>query len=252
MLVKFAFLLFLAGGGLGWVLTQDIHHTQAHSRFVIEKNLAVKVGGTTVVIRQQYHGQGKAFVHLHQNETTALMAAKAVIKTEGGSLLTLVHPGARNIVFRLHHKRYEFDPNRIFTDVGIKKTLSEFGPYTSDAHAHVKKLAGTIKKLLPKGKVIAVHNNQSYSLKNYFPGHELAGDAKKLSVNGRHSYRNFYLVTKGKDFQRLKKLKFNSIWQADDATDDGSLSVYLASSHYINVEAGYHQLAAQIKMLKYA
>lgn len=212
----------------------------------------VKLGDSTVVIKQQQHGKGKAFVHLHQNETTALKAAKAVIKREGGSVLTLVHSGKRNIVFSLHHKRYEFDPNRIFTDVGIKKTLKRYGRYTPGAHAAVTKLARKIKLLLPKGKIIAVHNNLSYSLKDYFPGHGLADDAKAWSFNKHAHYRNFYLVTKKNDYVRLKKLNFNSIWQSLHATDDGSLSVYLASRDYINVEAGYNQLAVQIKMLKQA
>ena len=215
-------------------------------------NYPVKLGSSTVVIHQQRNGVGKSFIHLHQNETTALRAAKTVIYHEGGSVLTLVHSGGRNVVFSLHHKKYEFDPNRIFTDVGIKKTLRQFGSYSPEAHLEVKKLGYKIKMLLPKGKIIAVHNNESYSLKNYLPGHDLADDARALNVNTHRHYRNFYLVTKEKDYCRLKKMKFNSIWQALHATDDGSLSVYLASSHYINVEAGYDQLAAQIKMLKKA
>lgn len=215
-------------------------------------NYSVRIGNSTVVIQQQHHGKGKAFIHLHQNEVTALRAAKAVIRHEGGSVLTLVHSGKRNIVFSLHHKRYEFDPNRIFTDVGIKKTLKRFGRYTPAAHAEVKKLAHKIKMLLPKGKIIAVHNNHSYSLKNYLPGHHLADDARAFNVNTQRHYRNFYLVTKKHDYLRLKQLNFNSIWQAWNVTDDGSLSVYLANSDYINVEAGYDQLTAQMNMLKQA
>ena len=53
----------------------------------------VMLGGTTVIIKKERYGRGKNFVHLHQNETTALKAAKAVVKEHGGSLLTLVHPG---------------------------------------------------------------------------------------------------------------------------------------------------------------
>ena len=34
--------------------------------------------------------------------------------------------------------------------------------------------------------------------------------------------------------------------------DDGSLSVFLANRAYINVEAGYDELAMQIKMLRHA
>lgn len=219
---------------------------------VYASSYPVKVGDSIVIIQKQQHGKGKAFIHLHQNETTALQAAKAVIKAEGGTILTLVHSGQRNIVFHCHKQRYEFDPNRIFTDLGIKKTLMQFGNYAPDAHAEVKKLANKIKILLPKGKIIAVHNNESYSLKDYFPGRSLAADARALNFNQGHYYRNFYLVTQKSDYIRLKKLNFNSIWQAFDATDDGSLSVYLATRDYVNVEAGYGQLAAQVTMLKYA
>ncbi len=215
-------------------------------------NYSVKVGNTRVIIQSQKHGKGKAFVHVHQNETTALKAAKAVIKTQGGSLLTLVHSGGRNIVFYLNHKRYEFDPNRIFTNRGIKKTLMQHGRYSPGAQAEVKKLADKIKTLLPQGKVIAVHNNKSYSLKDYLPGHKFNNDVRALHFNQRHPYRNFYVVTKKKEYFRLKKLHFNSIWQASHATDDGSLSVYLSTKDYVNVEAGYNQLAAQISMLKKA
>ena len=215
-------------------------------------NYPVQLGDTRVIIHMQRQGTGKSFIHVHQNETTALAAAKAMIKADGGTLMTLIHSGKRNIVFNLHNKRYEFDPNRIFTDVGIKKTLMQYSSYTSSAHREVRKLATKIKVLLPKGKIVAVHNNQSYSLKNYLPGNNLAGDAQDLRVHDHRNYRNFYLVTKPHDFARLTDHRFNSILQAANATDDGSLSVYLAGRDYINVEAGYDQLAAQINMLRYA
>ena len=212
----------------------------------------VKVGDTKVIIQLQEHGEGKSFVHLHQNERTALKAARTVVKQEGGSLMTLIHSGGRNIVFHLHDKRYEFDPNRIFSDVGIKKTLLQFGDSTPQARLEVKKLADKIKSLLPDGKIIAVHNNETYSLQNYFPGHDMARDAHLLHVNKQHYHRNFYLVTQKHDYTRLKRFNYNSVWQAEDATDDGSLSVFLANRSYVNVEAGYGQLAMQIKMLRMA
>lgn len=212
----------------------------------------VRLGDSLVLVKHYQHGEGKHFVHLHQNETTALKAAKTLVAREGGSYLTLVHRGERNIVFRLDHQRYEFDPNRIFTDVGIRKTLSQFGTYSPQAHREVKKLAMVIKSQLPAGKIIAVHNNKSYSFKDYLPGHPMSRDAHALAFCDRTHYRNFFLVTKKHDYLRLKRLQFNSVLQATSATDDGSLSVYLAHRDYINVEAGYHQLQAQIKMLKSA
>lgn len=216
-------------------------------------NYPVKMGDTLIIVKVEKKGPGKMFVHLHQNETTALHAARAMVAAKGGSILTLVHPGGRNIIFRLQGQRYEFDPNRIYSDAGIKKTLRQFGPYTPAAHRTVQKLATKIKQLLPKsGKIIAVHNNQCYSLKDYLPGHSLSAEAKKLHFHDKHQYRNFYLVTRDHDFLRLRDLKFNSVLQARQATDDGSLSVYLANRQYVNVEAGFDQLKAQIKMLQYA
>lgn len=213
----------------------------------------VKVGDTPVTIIREHRGKGKNFVHVHQNETTALKAARAIIKAQGGSLLTLVHPGGgRNIVFHLHQQRYEFDPNRIFTPIGIQKTLTEWSHYTPEAAAEVAKLAEKIKALLPDGKVIAVHNNETYSLRDYLPGANLAKDARSMHVNKQHYFRNFYVVTQQQDFMRLKQLNFNSIWQALNASDDGSLSIFLADREYVNVEAGYDQLTAQINMLRRA
>lgn len=209
------------------------------------------VGDEPVVV-QQIVGKGKTYVHVHHNEQTALKAAKAVIHKQGGSLITLVHSGGRNIVFHLDNQRYEFDPNRIYTDKGIKKTLAQYSRYTPEAHQEVKKLANQIKALLPNGKVVAVHNNSSYSLKDYLPGHQLAHDAKKLHMSPDNYFRNFYLVTQLKDYLRLKMDGFNGVLQKPSATDDGSLSIFLAKSDYINVEAGYDQLLEQIKMLQYA
>ena len=140
----------------------------------------------------------------------------------------------------------------IITDSGIKKTLRQYGNYSPEAAREIKKLANRITVLLPKGKIIAVHNNRSYSLKNYFPGHDSALDAQALHINPYRYHRNFYLVTKKNDYLRLKQRKFNSIWQSRNPKDDGSLSVFLSERNYINVEAGYNQLAAQIKMLKLA
>lgn len=215
-------------------------------------NHKVMVGDEPVIIKQT-PGKGKAYVHVHQNEQTALKAAKYAISKQGGSLLTLAHSGGgRNIVFHLNNQRYEFDPNRIYTDKGIKKTLAQYSRYTPAAHHEVKKLANKIKELIPEGKIVAVHNNSTYSLKDYLPGHKLASDAQVMHMSPQNYYRNFYLVTQLKDYVRLKMNGFNGILQKKTATDDGSMSVFLAKSQYINVEAGYDQLSEQVKMLLYA
>ena len=214
--------------------------------------IPVYLGDEIVWIKKQNHGPGKAFIHLHQNEKTALKAAYAVVQKQGGSVITLVHRGGRNIVFRLNHQRYEFDPNRIFTKAGIKQTLKCHGSYSQAAHQQVNQLATQIKALLPQGKIIAVHNNQFYSMREYYPGGALAKEAGALHLNHAHQSRNFYLVTQRKDYLRLKRLNFNSILQTVHPRDDGSLSVYLATRPYVNVEAGHGELALQMQMLRQA
>jgi hypothetical protein len=211
---------------------------------------AVPMGNERVIIQKEQIASGPTFVHLHQNEKTALIAARTVMHSSGGSLITLKHRGGRNIVFYLNHRRYEFDPNRIFTEKGIEQTLRRHGHYSKNAHIKVRELASCIKRLIPaEGKVIAVHNNQNYSLKYYKRGQSLASEARGLYLNHAKSHRNFFLVTRKRDFLHLKKLRYNSVWQKYSPTDDGSLSVYFAKKNYINVEAGHHQLQSQIQML---
>lgn len=214
-------------------------------------NHKVMVGDERVIIKYTA-GKGKTYVHVHQNEYTALRAAKTAIQKQGGSLITLVHSGKRNIVFHLNNERYEFDPNRIYTKNGIKKTLAQYSHYHPQAYMEVKKLADEIKKMLPDGKVIAVHNNNTYSLKDYLPGHQLAQDAKAVHMSAHNYYRNFYLVTQIPDYVRLKSEGFNGILQKKAAIDDGSLSIFLSNREYINVEAGYNQLGTQVTMLLHA
>lgn len=219
-------------------------HTEIHS---------VMVGDNKIEIIKQA-GQGKTLIHLHENELTALNAAKAYVDVKGGTLISLRHSGKRNITFYLNNKRYEFDPNRIFTDVGIEKTLKEFGYYSQPAHREVKKLANKLIGLLPEGKIIAVHNNQSesYSIKEYGNGASLADEVEVATCLAANHYRNFYFVTQRHEYERLKKLKFNVALQAITPTDDGSLSYYLGKKNYINIESGYDQLAEQINMLHWA
>jgi hypothetical protein len=222
------------------------------SQVAISGQFSIQLGNTNVIIKTIDKGPGKFFIHLHQNETTSLKAAKKLVGLRGGKVVSLVHNGGRNIVFRLKGKRYEFDPNRIFTKQGIKRTLSQFSHYSKGAYQQIKQLADAIVIRIPHGKVIAIHNNKSYSLKSYLKGSALEQDAEEVYLNPNKFYRNFYLVTQQSDFNRLKKLGFNVVLQSKRATDDGSLSVMLAHQHYINVEAGYGQFKEQLQMLENA
>jgi hypothetical protein len=224
----------------------------------LAKTYTVLLGNTPVTIVQETTPKKSAtkgattLVHFHENETTALSAAKKYIHKKGGTVITLRHGGSRNIVFRIHHVRYEVDPNRIFTDKGIQLSLKQFGHYSKSAHQQVKALATRIVALIPAGKVIAVHNNRHYSLKEYFPHRPMHHNAKAVHYLQHSNIRNFYFVTDPHEYQRLKTLRFNVALQAPRAQDDGSLSYYLGKSNYINIEAGYGELKAQLGMLYHA
>lgn len=215
----------------------------------------VSVGDTQVQLvqlRSELNKNPRHFVHVHENETTALDAATRYIHSYGGTVLTLRHSGARNVVFHMDGKRYEVDPNRIYTDVGIEKSLKMYGAYSPKAHQAVKRLAGAIKALLPQDNIIAVHNNKGYSIRDYFPKHSLHGDAARIHYQPGSSARNFYFVTRSEEYKRLSAESFNIVLQAPQAQNDGSLSFYLAKKNYINIEAAYGDLNAQLIMLEHA
>ncbi|WP_332248014.1 hypothetical protein [Legionella tunisiensis] len=77
----------------------------------------------------------------------------------------------------------------------------------------------------------------------------MAKDVKALNYRVKSNYRNFYFVTKSEEYRRLKKLQFNVALQSTNATDDGSLSFYLAKKNYINIESAFGALKEQIRML---
>lgn len=215
----------------------------------------VSLGDTKVQLvklTSKLEANPKHFVHVHENETTALEAATRYIHSYGGTVLTLKHSGERNIVFHMDGQRYEVDPNRIYTDIGIRKSLMMYGAYSPKAHQAVKKLADEIKTLLPVDTIIAVHNNKGYSIRDYFPKHPLHGDAAKLNYRPGTSARNFYFVTQYDEYKRLSAESFNIALQSRHAQNDGSLSFYLTKKNYINIEAAYGDLQAQLLMLEHA
>ncbi len=211
------------------------------------------LGRTPVIIRHEDYGPGKVFVHVHANETTALTAARHIARRQGGHIITLVHEKKRDVTFKYHGKHYTFDPNRIYTRQGIRKTLRVHHCQNRQAEKIIAKFAKTFLSEIPAGKVVAVHNNAGYSLLDYLPKHSLAHDAEEVYYNKPYeSYRNFFLVTKAPDFYRYKIMGYNVVQQAHDVTDDGSLSVALSHRTYVNVEAGFKQLTRQIRMLSVA
>jgi hypothetical protein len=206
----------------------------------------------------RYGPAGKSImVNLHHNETTAIDAAHNVLSASGGVLVHIENNNERIISFRMGNRLFRFDPNRIFTDAGIRKTLARLSErVTPGAIQAVKKFATFMKAKLPASAsvIIAVHNNEDgdLSVSSYDKGGDLYREAAKVHSTDSHDADNFFLTTDLSLFQKIKKADYNVVLQHHKrVTDDGSLSVYYAlkKKKYVNVETETGQLAMQEEMI---
>jgi len=221
------------------------------------QKLFFPVGDKNLVFTKTvYAGTGNAFfLQLHDNEVTAEEAALEYIKQNGGVLLSIENEGNRNVSFTLGNQSYTFDPNRIFTPVGLEATLQRLSKATPEAMAAVTQLADSILKYLPPSAlVIAVHNNtnQGFSISSYISDTTYQRDAAAVHTNAAHDVDNFFLTTDKTLYDEVVTKNYNIILQDNvNATDDGSLSVYLGKKGvpYINVEAELGHLQFQLQMI---
>ena len=202
------------------------------------------------------HNSPVAFINLHDDENTSVDAGLDFLSKYGGTLLQLQHTGKRNFSFKLNEQSYSFDPNRIFTNAGLKATLEKQSAYREDAFWIVKKIADSIliNYVNDKKLIITLHNNTedglsviSYKRKGYE-----AKNASRVYVNNLMDANDFILTTDASIFHYVKQRKINVVLQHLKPEDDGSLSVYAAKNkiRYINVEAKHGHLEEQIKMLE--
>ncbi len=226
---------------------------------ISETRVPLPLGDDTVtVVVHTAAAQGRTFINLHDNEDTAAQAALAVIGEEGGRLIELQHTGERNVSFRLADSLYTFDPNRIFTDVGIAATLDTLSTYSDSAHAAIRSFAGALVSLYDlggTGPVVTVHNNgdTEYSVLSYVAGGSSEEDALATHVAEGTDPDDFFFVTDQDLFEVLRRRGANVAVQ-DNArvTDDGSLSVYCGrlGLAYVNVEAQHGHLRQQVRMIE--
>jgi hypothetical protein len=202
---------------------------------------------------------GPTFVSVHENEQTAVKAVRRLLARRHGRLIELRARRTRLVTFELEGARYIFDPNRIYTDAGIEKTLRRYGPYRPAAHDLIAQLREALLALL-RGQtlplLIALHNNGGgdYSIRSYQRGGEYAANAADIAINRTHYGGDLLLVTDRAAFEFLRDARFNVVLQSSRPVDDGSLSVYCQQHGvpYINVEARHGHLSEQSLMLEAA
>ena len=218
----------------------------------------VDVGDDFVELRESRSGiDGHWFVNLHDDENTSVISALWYIRHRSGSILELVHSGQRNLEYTIDGVDYRIDPNRIYTEAGIRATLERLGELSPDAVEAAAAVASGVTKRISAASpkwVIALHNNSedSYSLNSYLPGGPFLADAAAIHRNHEMDPDDFFFVTDEDLYFALARRNLNVVLQDNTkVTDDGSLSVYSArlGLRYVNVEAQHGHLREQKRMI---
>lgn len=220
-----------------------------------------KLGDDIIAIKVIQYGDAKEpfFINLHDDEITAVSGAKRILEGSGGVLIKIENDGQRNIRFRLDKKSYTFDPNRIFSRSGIIQTLNMLGGSDVKSIAEIEKFTERILHLLPASPscIIALHNNSDgkFSITSYMYGREREKDAKAMNARPEQDPDDLFLTTDSTLFYKLRKEKFNVVWQDNaNAFKDGSLSIYCGEKNicYLNCETEHGKLSQYWEMISTA
>lgn len=218
----------------------------------------VQICDTAVALEvEEFAPGGPVYVSLHEDEQTSVAAARSVLEVGAGRLVRLRSKGRRYVVFWDGHRPHAFDPNRIFTEAGVRQTLSRYASLTDGALDALCRLRDEVLGLLraPPGQpVVALHNNSGsdYSVLEYRAEGRHAGDAAAVCISPRQAPEDFFVVTDTDWFGHLERLGFNVVLQSRNAFDDGSLSIRFQRDQrtYINVEARHRRQSEQEAMLR--
>lgn len=224
-----------------------------------EKVIFYKLGSRTIPIRVIQYGDIKDIVciNLHDNENTSVEAAQSILAVKGGTLLKIENNQQKIVRFRLRGYWYSFDPNGIFSIMGIWKTLKANGNASDQAVDEIEKFSKRLLALIP-GKsscIIALHNNinEGFSIKSYLAGNERQFDARAVYTNNDQDIDDMAITTDSLLYSKMAGYGFNSIWQDNEnAKKDGSLSIYFGEKNqrYINIETQHGKREQYIEMLE--
>ena len=204
-----------------------------------------KLGDRNIQIKTFQYGNANdiVYINVHDDEVTAVMSAKKMLERKEGLLIKIENFKTRNIRFKLGGKYYTFDPNRMFSRVGIIQSLSLFGRVNEAAVDEVDKFAKHVLALIPPNPtcIIALHNNSNgkFSVNSYLPGNIREKDAKNLFVNPDEDPDDIFLTTDSILFLQLADDRYNTVYQDNEnAKRDGSLSIYCGEKgmRYVNCE----------------
>ncbi len=226
---------------------------------VVVRTVPLVLGETEVALAVHESGRpGPAMLALHDDENDAVEAGRAFVAERGGRLVEVRAQGERNVAFRLGGRDWRFDPNRVFTPAGARRTLTDLnGSAPEAALAAARRFADAVLDaygLDSARVVVTLHNNTPgrYSAASYAPGADLAAEAEALHLPEDADPDDFFFVTDRCLYDALVPQGWAAVLQDNArATDDGSLSVLCAQRGipYVNVEAEHGHAAEQRAML---
>jgi len=230
-----------------------------HAAFIpAEKTIVHQLGDKTISFKVIQYGQSvnTCCINVHDNEKTAVEAARSLLEQQGGVLIKIDNNAQRIISFPFKGVVYSFDPNRIFSASGIRLTLKAKGKINPLAITEVEKFAAHLLQLVPDSAscIVALHNNTDgdYSVKSYLVGGKRHNDAKEVHEDSWQDVDDIALTTDEVLFNKMSALGYNSILQDNVKVDkDGSLSVYYGelNKRYINIETQFGKTIQYKEML---
>lgn len=228
--------------------TQSVSKT-THTLYLGEEKVWVDI--------YEQPGADITLLNLHDNENTAAEAGLAFIEKHGGRLIELRHGRGREVAVRLAGVLYRFDPNRMFSDTGLRASLEYFNNNTDKVFAIAAAFRDTIVDLLniQRGMVIvAIHNNTPYkmTINDFYPGEWYGEDTQGVYINPQRDPDNFFLVTADSLFTALSSLGYNVTLRAKYPPDRGMLIDYCVHLRalYVTVEAEHGKRIEQEEMLE--
>jgi hypothetical protein len=224
-----------------------------------EKIITHRLGDRNISIKIIQYGESvnTCCINVHDDEATAVEAARSILEKRGGVLIKIENNAKRNISFPFKGSVYTFDPNRIFSRKGIMLTLKTKGKINPLAINEVEKFAAELLKQIPDtiSCLIALHNNTNgdFSVRTYLPGGPRQNDASQVYADEWQDIDDIALTTDQDIYTKMAAFGYNSILQDNvNVFRDGSLSVYYGEQNrrYINIETQHGKTVQYREMLK--
>lgn len=201
-------------------------------------------------------GADITLLNLHDNENTAVEAGLVFIEKYGGRLIELRHGRGREVVVRVDGILQRFDPNRMFSDVGLRKSLEYFQNNNDEVFSIAAAFRDSVLNLFAiheESVVIAIHNNTpgKLSINDFRAGEWYGEDTRKVFINPHQDPDNFYVVAQHSLYGALAERGYNVALRAQNSPDRGMLMDYCVHLGALNitVETEHGKRVEQEEML---